>query len=529
MATFEPRVALINATKTDWEYLEPPLGLLSIATYLIYKRVINKKNLIILDVNLRDPLDLLRYFKPDIVGISSVTTAYPDAVEIGRKIKEKFDTPIIIGGVHISVCPDSLAQPFDIGVVGEGEQTLYELIKFFSQDKTLEKNKLKKIKGLIFRKENGSLRFTGIRTLIKPLDKIPSLDWSLLPEAYFRYELFKSDGEWHTLRQAPVFSARGCPFNCAFCSRHSVFMGVRFFSVQHTVDEIEDLVKNYGIEAIHLLDDTFTLSKERVREFIEEMKKRNLLGKVIFVRVFGRSDLVDEEFLKLFRELKVASITYGFESGSERVLSYLKENSVKVADNKKAAVLTDKYRIGISGAFMFGSPYETKEDMEKTLKFIKWLIKKETIVRLYISRTSPFPGTKLWDYALEKGIVSEGMDWSLLKTLTPEEESAPPLFFNENISFKDYEKAWKEARRLRFLVGMQKIEQKGASRAIEIFEKKSRENQAQVPLQLIKREVRSGRLHTAVMWFVDRFFCHLFSFRYLHQDLLRLKVLLSWA
>lgn len=527
MGNFQPRIALINATKNYWEYLEPPVGILSIASYLLQNRIISKKNLIILDSTFRDPLGFLKYFNPNLIGISAHTTAYPHALALSKKIKDVFNIPIVIGGVHISVCHNQMKHPFDIGVVGEGEETFSEIIEIFSKKGNLKSDNLQKIKGLILKKKSGELKFTGDRTPIMPLDRIPSLDWSLLPEAYFRYEMLRIDGEWRVLKQAPIFCARGCPFSCVFCGRHSVFRGVRFFSIKHSVDEIENLVKTYHIEAIHIYDDTFVFDKDRIRDFIKELKRRHLLGKVVFPKIFGRTDIIDEEYLKLLKEMRVVSILYGFESGSDRILSFLKDNSVKVSDNKRIAELTDKYGIGIIGAFMFGSPNETKKDMEKTLDFIRWLANKDNFIRLYVSRTTPFPGTKLWHYALTRGVVSENIDWNLFEISSPKEE-APPLFFDEKVSVEDFNKIWSEARKLRTLVSQKKMKQKGTHQAIKIFERKSSILRAQIPLQIIRRELGNGRIRSGAKWFSDKLYQHLHSFKNIQEDFIKIKTLLSY-
>lgn len=524
MKSFAPKIALINVTKDDWGYLEPPLGVLSIANYVIHKGLISRKNLILLDVVLRDPVSLLKYFKPDLVGISSFTSTYPDAIKLGKKIKEIFDIPVVVGGVHISACPDQLDFPFDIGVVGEGEETFAELVELFSKDGEFMENKLRRIKGLALRNVEGGLELTGSRASIAPLDKIPPFDWSLLPKTYFRPDLFKVDGQWRALKLGTIFSARGCPFKCIFCARHSVFGGVRFFSTSRTADEIENLVKNYGVEAIHIYDDTFTISKDRVSKLILELKKRRLLGKVVFPKVFGRADLVDEEFLQLLKDLGVISVVYGFESGSERILKYLKNETVKVGDNVRAIDLTDKYGLGIIGGFMFASPNETKADMKKTLDLIRYLAKKDGVIKLSITRTTPFPGTKLWQYAADRGIVSDKIDWTSTE-LFFRNIKVPPPFFTEKISPEDYKKIWLEANKICFQIGEKIENQKKASGVVDRLQKVTFFNQVTIPIQLISREFGNGRYALGIRWFLDKARQHLFTPAKLQVDLLRLKAL----
>ncbi|MDO8551801.1 MAG: radical SAM protein [bacterium] len=519
-----PKIALINVTGKNWVFLEPPLGILSVADYVINKGHISRKNLLLLDVVLRDPIPILKYFKPDLVGISSFTLAFPDAIKLATRIKETFGIPVVIGGIHISARPDHIAPPFDLGVVGEGEETFAELIDLFSQDGCFRKDKLRKIKGLVFRKNDDDFEMTGQRAPITPLDKIPPPDWSLLPEIYFQHDLFRVDGQWKVLKQGTIFSARGCPFKCLFCGRHSVFQGVRFFSIKRTVDDIENLVKNYGVEAIHIYDDTFTISKERVKELISEMKKRNLLGKVVFPKVFGRADLVDKGFLKLLKELGAISVVYGFESGSDRILKYLKNDTVTVKENIRAIDLTEKFGMDIIGGFMFASPNETKQDMEKTLDLIKDLARRRNVIKISITRTTPFPGTKLWDYALKKGAIKDEVDW-ISTDLFCCNVKVPAPFFTEKISYKDYEKIWLEAKEICSKLWDEMEVQKRALGTTARLREISRYNNVMIPVQLLSREFRNDRYTAGTKWFADMLKEHMFSREKLQGDFRKLKVL----
>lgn len=527
MKHFEPKIALINIAKNKLDNLEPPLGILSIASYALHSKIIIRKNLVILDTAIREPLDFLRCFKPDLVGISAMTPVYLDAEKIGRQIKKSLSNiPIIIGGFHISSFPEQLEYPFDIGVIGEGEETFFELVRLFKREGNFNGNNLRKIKGSVFRKEDMKIELTGDRVPITPLDKIPPLDWSLLPETYFRLELNKVNGKWRTLKQISIFSARGCPYRCVFCSRRSVFSQVRYFSVKRTVDEIEKLVKNYAIEAIHFHDDTFTLSKERVRELIKELRARNLLEKIVFPKIFARADTIDREFIRLLKEMNVVSIIYGFESGSNRVLKYLKNDTVTVADNKKAAALTDEYDIGIIGGFMLGSPNETKGEMKKTIDLMSWMSRKENVVKLHTTRTAPFPGTKLWEYAFSKGLVSDKMDWNLTE-LFSSGRKAPQIFFNEKISYDEYSKFWSEADKLCSLVAKRNKGQKGALRARSYLERKSSFSQVLVPIYFIKREIINGRFIVLTLWIFNKIMQHLLSIRKFSMDLAKVKTIIT--
>ncbi len=523
------KIALINATPNDYGYLEPNLGILSIASHLIKKRIVSKKNLIVLDVLLRDPLDFLKYFKPDLVGLSAQTTAYSEAINLGEKIKKMFNIPIIVGGIHITVCSNQFQAPFDIGVVGEGEKTFFELVKVFSKNKSFKPDKLERIKGIVFRDEKGKLRLTERRPLISPLDKIPPIDWSLIPtRVYFRHVMVKVNGELQLLKRAPLFTSRGCPYDCVFCARKTIWPRgeIRFFSVKRVVSEVETLLKNYGVRAIHIWDDCFPLSKKRLRELIKALEKKKVLGKVVFIDVFARADIIDEEFLKLLKKMGVATLSYGFESGSDKILGYLKNYKVKVANNKRAVELTDKFGIGITGTCMFGSPNETKADMKKTLNFIKWAVKKKNFVRLEICKTTPYPGTKLWRYALKKGTVSENMNYSRLRLLVPLRRPAE-LFFKEKVTYKEYSQILQQARRLYWWLEKKNKKQKGATEILKVITRRDLFAKSMLTFDLIWQDFKNKRFEMGITRTVDKLIHHLFSIERLKEDLGKLKLILT--
>src|SRR4030067_2878489 len=120
------KLALINTVRSNLRSSQSPLGLAYIATYL--KEYIGFENTRIIDGNVEDILKEIYKYKPDVAGISSMTMSTGYANELAFEIKDKLDIPLINGGVHISTLPSSLCQSFDIEVIGEGEETMLELV-----------------------------------------------------------------------------------------------------------------------------------------------------------------------------------------------------------------------------------------------------------------------------------------------------------------------------------------------------------------------------------------------------------------
>ena len=384
----------------------PPLGLAYIASYL--KKYLDFNNIIIVNKE-KDPIRKILEQKPDIIGISAVTDEFPHAVALAKELKQKTDAQIWIGGHHISLLPKTLPDVFDLAVLYEGEETVLELMKLALAGKRLNATNLKNIKGIAYH-DNGNVVVNERRELIKPIDKIP----------YPNRDLFKMEEDYLTPRRSysidkltratHMFTSRGCPYACVFCSSAMFWKRmIRFHSTDYVIGEINELINKYKVEAIMICDDLFASNKERLRDIVERIEKEGI-NKKVFFRIITRVDMIDEETCQLFKRMNAQDVTMGFESGSDKTLAYLKNNTTTVAQNQKAIDLCKKYDIGIHGYFMIGSPGETKEDMMLTYNFIK----NNPIKSAVISVVTPYPGTPLWDFAKSKGMISDDMDWSLL-------------------------------------------------------------------------------------------------------------------
>lgn len=418
----------------------PPLGLCSIATYL--EKYSNFKDTTIINKNYDDIFSRLEEIKPDIVGITAMTIYYPEVTNIAKKVKEKFNIPVIIGGNHISTLPDSFEKCFDIGVIGEAEETMKELIELYLKKKTFLISDLKNIKGIIFY-DGGELIKTGPRPLIFPLDIIPMPN-----NDYFNQKCFEKTRNVPTATFEVCYgicASRGCPYRCKFCSP-SITWGtkVRFHSIERVTEEIKRAIEKYHATYISFSDDLFTVSKDRLRELYSLLKEKNLLGKAKFGgRV--RANLVDDELCVLLKKLGFVAVSLGYESGNKEILNFLKGGSVKVKDNYNTVLLLEKYKIVNYGSFIFGSPNETLEQMRETLKLIKFAYK-HNIGAMNIYLLQPFPGTEVWEIAKKRGLVSDNMDWEKL-TLFIEDlnENHMPLFLDKSVDFNEFKNIYDKA------------------------------------------------------------------------------------
>jgi len=333
----------------------------------------------------------IKEFDPDIIGISSVSQNYNRAIEYAR-IAKKYNLPVIVGGVHISALPSTLTIDMDVGVIGEGEETIIRLFNLFTERKHFDEKSLAEIKGIVFRR-GGKIVVTEKRLPIEPLDTLP------MPAR----DLFEIQDSTY------LFTSRGCPFKCAFCASCRFWGKIRFFSPEYVVNEIRFLVQTYKVKHISFLDDLFIANKARIKKILELLKKENLIGKVNFA-CNARSNVVTNELVLLLKEMSITAIGMGFESGSPKTLKYLKGDNICVKDHITALTTLRKHEIEPHVSFIIGSPQESKEDVLETLAFIK----KNRLFSFDLYVLTPFPGTPVWDYAKARNLINEDMDWDIL-------------------------------------------------------------------------------------------------------------------
>lgn len=339
----------------------------------------------------RDVKEATRRFKPDIVGITAVSQNYNYAIEYA-KIAKKRKTPVIVGGTHISVLPTTLTKDMDVAVIGEGEAAIKELFSIFLKQKKFSPGQLRKLKGLAFW-DRGKVVQTAKRIPIIPMDAIP------LPAR----DLMKIEKCTH------VFSSRGCPYRCVFCASSRFWNITRIFSAKYVVAEIKYLYENHGVKEIDFWDDLFIVSRDRIKEIVSLLRREKLLGKIVFSCAV-RSNLIDESMVRLLKKMNVKSVSMGLESATPRILDYLKGSNINIKNHQKAIRVLKKHGIEPSASFIIGSPSETPEEILQTYKFIR-----DSKLRGFgVYVLTPLPGTPVWEYAQERGLVNEKMDWSTL-------------------------------------------------------------------------------------------------------------------
>ena len=329
----------------------------------------------------------IEIFKPDLIGMS-VFTGYLNKryVDLSKKLKAK-GYLIVWGNAHSSLLPAQVLKEeyVDFVVIGEGEETLVELVKNLGN-----KENYKNIASLGFKGSDGVVVINQRRNF-GDMDEY-LIDWSLINVEDYIVPYFSNKYK----RTLAVVTSRGCPFNCQFCY-NLVFNNRRWraHSAEKLVANLKPVIKEYKIEAIRFLDDNFFVNKERAFAIAGG------LGLPYFAD--SRVEYVDEEFVKNLKETKCQEIMFGFESGSDRILKEVVQKGTTTEDIIRAVTLLKDSGIMASGSMVFGLPSETKEEYKTTMNFIVKLLEINPNLAFTCGWFLPYPGTGLFEKAKEMG------------------------------------------------------------------------------------------------------------------------------
>jgi anaerobic magnesium-protoporphyrin IX monomethyl ester cyclase len=333
---------------------------------------------------------LLRDNSPDILCISSVTQNYEYAEHYAIRAHAQ-KIPVIIGGMHISSLPSSLSKDMDVACTGEGEQTFVDLLSLYFDKGKFENEDLANIPGVAFH-DGEAVATTPTRIDRPEIDDLPHPDRSITGYG----------------RRGYVYTARGCPYTCVFCSCTRFWGKVRYASPAYIVEELHELI-DHGAKVVRFADENFIANVERLRDLAALIDSEGINKKLKF-SCWCRANNVTDEIVNLLKTINVVSVKLGLESGNNRVLNYLKGN-VSVEDNRRAVQMLHAAGFQVNADFLFGAPDETEQEIMDTYRFIK----RSPIAFFDINIFSALPGTPVWDLAEKKGLVSGSrMHWGRL-------------------------------------------------------------------------------------------------------------------
>lgn len=409
-------ILLINPASTTFQNTPIPFSLAYLASFLEKNNFsVEIIDLAVQEMDDNEILKAIRQKKPKKIGISCMSVHVEFIERITKKIKKKFSIPIIVGGIHPTALPVKSLEKMkdvDVFVLGEGEQTLLEL---------MQGKKLEDVKGIAYKE-----RINPSRELIGNLSDLPFPARHLLD-----MEKYNLSFDWEGRKPAAtIFSSRGCPFNCIFCASKVMWKRkVRFRTAENILAEIDFLVDKYKIKEVLFYDDHFVLDKERLRKICNELISRDY---DLTWCCLSRTDCMDLETAELMKKSGCHMISFGVESGSQTILDNMQKN-VRVEDIIKTFEICKKAGINTKASFIFGAPGETYETIEETRELIKKIM--PDYVWFFIM--TPFPGTELYRLHEEAGIASE--EWERY------DQETYNKFYKTDLNYEDFRKIVSES------------------------------------------------------------------------------------
>ncbi len=368
----------------------------------------------------------------DVVGTGGLSPHYHNVREVIRCVRGAGrDLPIILGGGILTSEPELMLEALgvDIGVIGEGENTMLELAQALETGSDLSA-----VDGIVFRGPGGKLVRTKPRKAIMDLDALPHPDYEgFEAQAYLARQRTGDNVYVNALdrpRLLPVISSRSCPFNCTFCF-HPLGNKYRKRSMDSFFTEVDSLVARYDINMLAVLDELFSFHADHLEEFCARMKPYGLKW-IAQLRV----DHVDRKVLSMLKDAGLFYISYGLESASETVLKSMKKH-ISVPQIEKALAITDELAIGIQGNFIFGDPAETLETARETIDW--W--KAHTSYNINFTALIPYPGCEDYKLCLERGIIKDPLAFI---------EAGCPSLNMTALSPRDYGTIFQEATHAQF-------------------------------------------------------------------------------
>jgi lipid biosynthesis B12-binding/radical SAM protein len=382
------RVFLISSNIASTPYSVYPLGLSMIAASLKNAgHLVQQFDFLASNRSIEALTAAIKEFKPEIIGISIRNIdnvnllneqRYIDAVtNIVREIRQISQAKIILGGSGFSIMPESILEKVsaDYGIMGEGESLIVDFVNQAAK---------------------------GIYPKEKIIRSKPKLISKQIPSACYDADIMR-----YYLKSGNVASIqtkRGCGHKCIYCS-YPILEGevIRTRDTSAVVDDIQDLITNFGAKYIFFTDSVFNDDADNYLKVLKEMKKRKLN---IAWTAFFKPQGLDDSKLALMQETGLKAAEVGADACSDVTLKKLGK-SFLFKDVTEANALFAKYNIPTAHYFMFGCPGETKETVMEGINNIKSLAKTASFIFMGIRI---LPGTPLAQLAVKEGLIKAGQD-----------------------------------------------------------------------------------------------------------------------
>lgn len=385
------RPGISNKAEQHWSFA-PPLGL----GYLASIARANGLDVRVVDGKLSEhdsptaTADAIIAYKPKFVGISAMTPEYPAARNIARKIKASGNGPVtILGGAHANALPEQVvaeAPEFDYVYAGDGERLFVngDLAALLRGELT------DPVPGLFSQNDGRNIAHS-----------IAVHDFDITHKIFPAWDLFPR------AKIYPILTERGCPYKCVFCSRNSSSK-IRTRPIEHVIEEIEWLHRNFKPEAIHFEDETFGLNNQRLEPLLVWLEKFNRRAGISF-KAQTRVDRVSKSFLQLMKAAGFGYVEFGVESCDPGVMKRSGKNITR-EQVATAVKLARQAGLKIWLKFIIGLPGETGATIRNTINFAARL----NPDRISVATIVAYPGSEIYTWARsgQNGYRLFSDDWS---------------------------------------------------------------------------------------------------------------------
>jgi radical SAM superfamily enzyme YgiQ (UPF0313 family) len=387
--------------------------------------------------------------QPKVVGIGILSTVRAAALRLAQ-LADQHGATVIVGGADPTGRPESYllhqdngSRPVDLVVVGEGEQTLLEVLPLLLDGRSAT-DRLAEIPGLAFLDDGGQVISTPARTHCQDLDSLPLPARDLIDiETYRRGWRGK-----HGLFSLSIIATRGCPYGCTWCQKSVFGRSFRPRSPVAVAEEMRQIKEKYGPDQLRIVDDVMGIDLKWVRRWHDAVLERDA---VIPFECLSRVDLMSEELVRLLKEAGCVRIAFGAESGSQKVLDAMNKGAT-VEQIRQAASLCRRFGIETYFYIMLGYPGEEWTDIRKTVELLK-----DTRPTMFSSTIAyPLPSTEFyeqvkhrlldtpdWDYTAENRLLFQRdystafyqwvqrwlhQEWHVARLRHDDEQVSPPRY-----------------------------------------------------------------------------------------------------
>jgi len=354
-----------------------------------------------MDVFHYTPQELKTYLEKenfDAIGMGFMAARLDFVMECVEAINSLDKKPLfILGGPGPTPIPEYCLKKLqaDIAVLGEGELILPDLL-----DAVKEGKHLSEVKGIAYR-EGDNVTINERREPVKNLDDLPLPAWDLFPiEKYVDYPL---TGSLPTDRVMAIISSRGCPYRCNFCYR--LEKSIRLRSIDKIIEEMKILHERYRINIFHFNDELVMVTAKRMIDLCNAILEAGL--KIKFV-INGRLNIVNEEVLDALKKAGCTFVNYGIEAYDQKLLDTMQKD-LTIEQIDKGLEITAKANMGMGVNIIFGHIGETKKTFKKGVELVRKYYKYDRCRT--IRPVTPYPGSPLYDYAIEKGLLKGPEDF----------------------------------------------------------------------------------------------------------------------